>query len=112
IQQIGIFSLKLPAACSIWSIRCVYCNQNTILICSALKDKLVIGNYYIFVIAVAQSVAGSADSNQFPDKIGQFIRTGSLETRTQSIIIIRSFLAFFTPFTAIIDAGDAGHSEE
>ena len=68
-QQVRISPLQFPVPRGIFRIGCVDCYQNAFAVCSALEDQLMVCDDYIPVDSVAESVAGSADCDEFPDKI-------------------------------------------
>ena len=98
--------------CGKWCIRCVNCNQHPFIICFALKDELMISKDNIAITSMAKSIASGSDMDHFFDLFGQCIRFWCIEAWAESIVIVRSFYSFLTPFTSIINARNTRHTKK
>ena len=96
------------AAGSVFGVRRVDRHKDTLAVCPALKDKLVVRDHYIVIRPVAERVALSAQSDQCFDKCSQLIRFRLLKAGAQGVVVVRRFLAFLAPLASVIDAGMPG----
>ena len=69
-------------------------------------------DHHILISTVTKRITSLTYTDQFLNKLRQFIRLRLFKTRTKRIIIIRCFLARLCPFTSIIQAWDSRHTHE
>ena len=101
------------AAGSVFGVRRVDRHKDTLAVCPALKDKLVVRDHYIVIRPVAERVSLSLRRaiSALINAVSSF-GFGSSKQGRRAIVVVRRFLAFLAPLASVIYAGDARHSEE